>query len=379
MIKITITGDLCPINKTETLVKNKQYRDIFHDVQPILQNSDLSVTNLECPLTQHENPISKTGPALKAKPETIEVLKIGNFKLATLANNHIMDLGQKGLFDTMQILTENKISYVGAGKSLTESRKPFVTNIQNKSIAILNFAENEFSTTHGDCPGTNPLSLIQNFNDIKKAKSANDIVILIYHGGNEEYNLPSPRIKETFRFFVDAGADAVISHHTHRYSGYEIYKNAPIFYGVGNFLFDDKQNKGFEWQQGLAITLVFSEQKTSFEINPISHYDGNVDGVRLLNGIEKKQVLDKISYLNSIIADEDLLNTNFLDFVKLKEKQYQHFIEPHSNCILHGLMGRGYIPSLLSKYKRKLYLNLIRCESHRDVLIKILENENRNS
>lgn len=379
MIKITITGDLCPINRTETLVKNKQYKDIFHDLQPILQNSDLSITNLECPLTQHKNPSSKTGPALKAQLETIEVLKIGNFKLATLANNHIMDFGHKGLFDTMQILAENEINFVGAGKSLDEARKPFIANIKDKSIAVLNIAENEFSTTKGDYPGTNPLSIIQNFQCIKKAKSENDIVIVIYHGGNEEYNLPSPRVKETLRFFVDAGADAVVLHHTHRYSGYETYKNSPIFYGIGNFLFDHEQNLGDEWQQGMAITLVFSENITSFEIHPISQYDGKVEGVRLLCGDEKKQVLDKISKLNSIIADDNLLKSNFIDFVRLKRKQYQHFIEPHSIRILHGLMGRGYIPSLLSKFKRKLYLNLIRCESHRDVLIEILENENRHS
>lgn len=379
MIKITITGDFCPINKTEDLVKNKNFNDIFHDVLPVLKNSDLSITNLECPLTLREKPISKTGPALKANPETIQLLKKGNFRLVTLANNHIMDFGQEGLFDTLQILKENKIDYVGAGKSIDEVRKPFVTIIKEKTIAIVNISENEFSTVYGDSPGTNPLEIIQNFNDIKNAKSKNDIVIVIYHGGNEEFNLPSPRVKKTLRFFVDAGADAVVLHHTHRFSGYEVYKNSPIFYGVGNFLFDHKQNKGIDWQYGLAITLIFSCNGIDFQIYPIAHYDGKVIGVRLLNGDEKTYVLKKISTLNTIISNDNVLKSKFLEFVKIKEKQYQHFIEPHSIRILHILMGRGYIPSFLSKFKRKLYLNLIRCESHRDILLEILENENRHS
>ena len=77
--------------------------------------------------------------------------------------------------------------------------------------------------------------------DIQIAKEDNDLVIVIVHGGREHYQLPTPKQRERFRFYADAGADFVVGHHTHCYSGYEIYKGKPIFYSLGNFIFDYKK------------------------------------------------------------------------------------------------------------------------------------------
>ncbi len=379
MISILVTGDFCPINRIEDVVLKGDFSALLNDFFPIIQNADLAITNLECPLTDSRELISKTGPALKASPRAAELLNQAGFNLVTLANNHIMDFGLDGLHSTLKVLESNNISYVGAGNIRRDANRPFQTKIKGKSIAIINIAENEFSTTNGDYPGANPLSLVSNYHTIKETKSNNDLVFVIYHGGNEEYNLPSPRLKETLRFFVEAGASAVVAHHSHRYSGFEIYKDTPIFYGLGNFLFDYKDNKGIEWQHGIALLIKIESDNTSFEIIPISQCDSETLGVRMLKDTEKQAVTDKIEELNSIIADDLKLEMNFQSFIRIKKKQYQHFLEPHTINFLHGLMGRGYIPSLLSKEKRKLYLNLIRCESHRDVILRILEDENRHS
>lgn len=77
----------------------------------------------------------------------------------------------------------------------------------------------------------------------------------MFHGGVEHYNLPSPEIKQLHRFFIEAGADAVVNHHQHCFSGYEVYKSRPIFYGIGNFLFDDARKIDSPWNYVYIVEL----------------------------------------------------------------------------------------------------------------------------
>ena len=93
------------------------------------------------------------------------------------------------------------------------------------------------------------------FYAIEEAKKKADFVVVIAHGGHEHYNLPSPRMKKWYRFFVDAGAHAVVGHHTHIISGYEVYKDAPIFYSLGNFCFDWEGLRNMEWNNGMLVEV----------------------------------------------------------------------------------------------------------------------------
>ncbi len=372
MIEIVVTGDFCPINRVEKLVLNQNFDLIFNNTLQILSNADLAVTNLECPLVNDANRIPKIGPALKANIKTIEALNYANIKLVTLANNHIMDFGVEGLKSTFKTYFDNGIRYVGAGNTLEEARKPFSIILNKHKLAIINIAENEFSNTNGNYPGANPFSLISNFNDIVEAKKYHDFVIVIFHGGHEGYKLPGPKLKEIFRFFVDAGSDAVIAHHTHCFSGYEIYNNVPIFYGLGNFIFDHLNIKDESWYEGLIVKIVFSKNKTStFQLLPITQFKNSI-GVKLAEGEELERILNEIEQLNLIILEDSKLKESFNQFTSQKSKEYLRYFQPFNNRILGFLARKGILPYQLSDYKRRLYLNLIRCESHRDALIEIL-------
>ena len=131
-INIIITGDFCPHKRVEQAFLNKEFENVFNGFEKIAEDCDLSITNLECPLTLSNIPIAKTGPNLKAHPDCINGIKFGGFNVVTLANNHIMDYGEQGLIDTINACTKNNINFVGAGPNIGDAEEPFYLNIKDK-------------------------------------------------------------------------------------------------------------------------------------------------------------------------------------------------------------------------------------------------------
>ena len=369
-VKIVFTGDFFPGHRINELIQAGRYNCIFNDFLPVLTESDLSVTNLESVLSNATTVINKTGPAIKALPKAIEALVFASFKLLTLANNHIMDFGKYGLSDTLALCKSHGIDVVGAGLNLKEASKIYIKKVKNKKFAYINIAENEFSTTHGKEPGANPLNPIANYYSIRQAVAEADFIFVIVHGGHEMYPLPSPRMKETYRFFADVGASAVIGHHTHCYSGYEIYNNVPIFYSLGNFIFDHPFHRYSTWNEGYAVEFIIGE---SLEFNLVPYTQCNeIPGLSLMTGNEKKTFEANLDRLNRIIRDDQMIENEFNAYCKKVAKLYAAFLEPHSSRYIHALQNRRFLPSLLSRRKMLLYQNLIRCETHRDVVLKVL-------
>lgn len=370
-VSILFTGDFCPQLRMEELVLQKRYAEIFNDMLPEFEKSDLKIIDLECPLLTGETKIDKTGPHLKCIPASVEAIRFAGIDAVALANNHIRDYGSEGITETIKHCEAAGIKTVGAGNNLEEARQPLILTHNEIRVAIINITENEWSNSRGPEPGANPLDLPKNFADIRSAKTQADFVVVIFHGGNEFYELPSPRIKETLRFFVEAGASAVISHHTHIVSGFEVYQGAPIFYSLGNFCFDWPTHRSSFWNIGMAVRLHLGES-VSFEIIPFRQ-NGDQAGVFKLSDKEKENVEQHLNQLNDIIADDTLLAKHFDDFCRGKEDIYNIYLEPYRQSWLASLRRRHWIPSLFGKQKKRLILNITRCESHRDVFMKYLE------
>ena len=367
MIKILISGDFCPINRTSQLAKAGDYSSIFNDFISVLKDNDLNITNLECPLYNGVQAIKKMGPSLKVDVSIASILSYGNFHLATLANNHSMDFGVEGLKSTIDACKIENVATIGAGMNLSEARVPLFKTIKGKIIAVLNFSENEFSTSQDNKPGANPLNPISNYYDIIEARKKADFVFVIVHGGHEYYQLPSPRMQSTYRFFIDAGADAVIGHHTHCYSGYEIYKGKSIFYSLGNFIFDWPDKFDSVWNKGYAVQFTITNDHITFALNPFIQGDQK-PGVRLMNEPEKIAFKANLEMLNLQINDSRKLSMQFQEYMKSQKKDYLSYFEPYSNWFLVGLYNRGLLPSSISLKKKRTLLNIIRCEAHRDLL-----------
>ena len=209
-VDILVCGDLCPINRTEEAILNKQTDSIWNGIEDIIKAASLRIVNLECPLTDKINPIIKSGPIFSAKTVCADFVREGGFNIVSLANNHTMDMGRQGLFDTIEACSRVGMKAVGAGINLEDASRPLFVDGPNIRIAILAIAENEFGTASKKDAGVNPLDVIENYHQIQKAKEQSDFILIILHGGNELYPLPSPGLVKLCRFFVDCGANAIV-------------------------------------------------------------------------------------------------------------------------------------------------------------------------
>jgi poly-gamma-glutamate capsule biosynthesis protein CapA/YwtB (metallophosphatase superfamily) len=373
MITVGFTGDFCPWLRVENEFKDNNWQPLFSEVKSFFDQNDLNVLDLECPLTTSTDSIKKTGPHIKSHPETASILNHLNCELVATANNHFKDYGWKGMQQTYETLNKHKISWLGSGADFKEASKTFYWKKEGTTIAFINITENEWTTTHDTNPGCHPIDLANVFNQIQEAKKQADFIVIIAHGGHEHYELPSPRMKKWYRFFVDAGANAVVAHHTHIISGYEVYKEAPIFYSLGNFCFDWKGLRNKPWNKGMIVRLGFEKDKSiTFEMEFVSQNNDTV-GLSLLNEKDKKAMLKHLQKLNSIIADDTLLEAEFTKYAETWKPVMNTWIQPYKGKIMSSLYKRGLLPSIITQRKKLLYTNLIQCEAHRDILLQSID------
>lgn len=370
-MKINIAGDFYisnDISISKSLVEN---------VVPLFKDVDYNIVNLESPITvaSKRNKIVKVGPHLNGHVKSIELLQDLNVDLVTLANNHILDYGLIGLNDTLNLLDENNVNRVGAGLNMAEASKLFSIEKKGLKIAILNFTENEWSTANYNNGGANPLDIISNVEQIKLAKLNHDFVICIIHGGHEHYHLPSPRMVKHYRFYADNGANAIVCHHTHCISGYEIYNSIPIFYSLGNFIFTN-YSKHKSWYTGVILQLKIEDNKAiSFELFPTTQNKKDFT-LSLLQGNHKDEVLKEIGYYSSIISDDVLLAKNWIQFLTINRNLYLKGFSPiniFSNRYIRGVFNRLKFNEIFMRSSNlKDILNYIQCESHVDACKEIL-------
>ena len=327
MINILIAGDFCPLHRVDKLIGQGKYDSIFSDVKELLTKMDYSLVNLEAPIVlDSATPIDKTGPNLKCNKQTTNAISYAGFNGITLANNHIGDYGDTGINDTLQCCKEAKLDTVGIGKNLSDAQTILYKEINGKKIDFINFCENEWTIALSHSSGANPLNIVANYYQIQESKRNADYVIVIIHGGSEYYQLPSPRMKETYRFFIDCGVNAVINHHQHCFSGYELYNNGLIFYGLGNFCFDDLHHRNSIWNEGYMVQLRLEQDNVSFELHPYKQC-GATPTVQLLNENERNLFDEKIKKLK-----------NDMPIETVKEIMGK----PYSTSLVDGTLWMGY-------------------------------------
>ena len=375
-MKILIAGDFCPIGRTDKYLKEKKYHHLLNGFNKVIESVDYSIVNFECPVTKSNTKIEKTGPCIKTENlNSYEALRFAGFNLLTLANNHIQDYSSEGVLDTIRYAQEKGFDIVGAGKNIIEASKPFIQEMRGVRIGFVNIAENEFCAAENNLPGANTFDFIDNTKVINELKNKVDKIVLIYHGGREHYQLPTPEQRKRFRYFVNCGVDAIVAHHTHCVSGYEYFEGKPIVYSIGNFIFDYKKKyqKGL-WTEGMSVILELKDKNSNFRISLIPHTQGKEDDstLKLMQDNQKEEFINKIKRLSEIITNDDLFLKAWHNYILTQEKNYLPSLYLRS-FYMRALFMLGILPvSFLRSKHNKLVLNLIRCEAHSEILKTIL-------
>lgn len=377
-LKILISGDYCPIGRTDKYLKEERYKELFNGFEVFSKSVDYSIVNFECPITKNDKKIQKTGPCLKTENlNSLKALQYAGFNMLTLANNHIQDYDEKGVLDTINYAKDFNFDVVGAGKNLEEAQKPFIKTIKDVKIGFINIAENEFCAATDSIAGAYTFDFINNTNTINDLKNKVDKIILIYHGGREHYQLPTPDQRKRFRYFIDLGVDAIIAHHTHCVSGYEFYQDKPIVYSLGNFVFDYKKKyqKGI-WTEGMSVILNLANKESNFYIELIPYLQGREEDstLKILKGQEKQNFINKVLKLSDIIIDDKLFKAEWEKYLFTQKSFYLSSLYI-KNLYLRALFMKKILPvKLLNSRHNILAKNLISCEAHYEILKDILSN-----
>lgn len=254
-IILTSVGDIMVGRRVGRILEAKGTDLAYRNLKEVFDRSDILFGNLECPISDRGRKILGKEICLRAKPEMIEVLEKPGFNIVSLANNHILDYDTEALLDTFDILKENNIGYIGAGKDIEEARKPYIIKAKGKTFAFLGY--NEFAHIYysnsykrsfaaaDNLPGTVPLELNSVLEDVRRIRNDVDYVIISLHWGNEDSNNITSEQMKFAHSLIENGVDIILGHHPHVIQPIEIYKGKPILYSMGNYVFDqnDENNK----------------------------------------------------------------------------------------------------------------------------------------
>jgi poly-gamma-glutamate synthesis protein (capsule biosynthesis protein) len=255
--------------------------------------------NLETAVTHHNEKDTNQIYNFKSDPESLRGLKNAGFDLATIANNHTLDFKEKGFLDTLKYLDQYELPYVGGGKNKEEAYRAHTVTIKGKTIKFLAFSRfipQSYCFAGEDHPGIaeayNKSSVLP---VIQKERKDCDYLLVYMHWGVEKNHRPEPWQRTYAREIIDAGADAIIGSHVHVLQGFEFYKNKPIAYSIGNFLFPDYV-RGDKADTGL-LTLTIGQDGISMEFDPYFIYKDQI--------IKKDEAYDRkqLKYLESISFD----------------------------------------------------------------------------
>jgi hypothetical protein len=243
-------------------------------VRDLLSGADVAVANFENPAIDAFR-YHTQGTVFSADPGLIAGLRNAGIDAVSIANNHIGDAGRAGVVQTVANLDEYGIRHAGAGRNAAAAHRPAMIRVDGLTVAILGYDTIAGAYTAGpSTPGSARLTVAGARADIAAARRAGaDIVIVYPHWGIEYRATPFAGQQALARSMIDAGADMVIGNHAHWVGAMEVYKGRPIWYALGNFVFDQTWSE--PTSEGLLVELTFSGRRlVQVRLHPTIILDG---------------------------------------------------------------------------------------------------------
>lgn len=221
-----------------------------------LRGFDLTIGNLECVISNLGQPVPKSYN-FRGDARAYDRLLNAGFDLVSVANNHSGDYGKDAFLDEFQTLPTRGLTPIGGGHNQQEAHTPAFKTVRGTTIAFLAYDEiDPFSFAATDTtPGHAWLTEDALRQDIAVARAQADFVIPFVHWGVEYYTGLTDHQRHLAQVAIDSGADVVIGAHPHVIEPNEMYNGKPIFYSLGNFVFDNMLEEVVRLGNILTLTI----------------------------------------------------------------------------------------------------------------------------
>jgi len=240
-ITLVAVGDLMLARGVAPQAASRGWDYPFAQVRDVIRSADIAVGNLECVLGERGLAVPKRFN-FSAPEEAAGALKQAGFDLLFLANNHTLDRGRPGLLHTLELLEEQGIAWAGAGRTPRSARQAVVLRRKGLKVAFLAYTrwlpENYLSLPNRPGIAFADQAVVQA--DIRRARGQADLLIVSFHWGREHSPIPTASQRRLAHLAIEAGADLVLGHHPHVRQTVECYRKRPIFYSLGDFVFDQR-------------------------------------------------------------------------------------------------------------------------------------------
>lgn len=313
-VTLSFGGDILFDPSYSVMVKllqrpNGIYDSISAELLDEMKSADILMLNNEFPYSDRGTPTPEKQFTFRAKPESVSLLDDMGVDIVSLANNHAYDYGETAFLDSLDILKEAGMPYVGAGRNLEEAARPVYFIINDIKIAYLSATQIE-RLDNPDTKGAtdnsagvfrcwNPEGLLE---AVKAAKENSDFVVVYIHWGTENTEELDWAQSDQAPKIVEAGADLVIGDHPHCLQPIQYVDGVPVVYSLGNFWFNSKQV-----DTCLVKAAIDANGLKSLKFIPALQKDCQTS---LLEGEEKERVL---AYMRSISPGVNIDEEGFIN------------------------------------------------------------------
>lgn len=302
-IKMTFAGDILLDGFVGDQIAKYGVNFPFAKVAPVLKKADIAFANLETPVSIRGKAAEKTF-AFRSKPAALGGLTYAGIDGVSVANNHILDYGTDAMLDTLVHLDRQKIGYTGAGKNIEEAFKPYTKTVNGTKIAILGVSRVLSNSTWyagkgkpGAASAYTPEPLLS---AIEKSAKDNDYTIVYLHWNEEFKDYPEKYARIMAKQLIDSGADIILGAHSHTLMGVEFYKHKPIYYSLGNFVFNRSTRGGEKTLNSMLVNFEINDAKVTSKITPVKIMGGQPNFMDDSYNLKTIKLLNKLSY-NAII------------------------------------------------------------------------------
>ena len=378
-VSIFFAGDFCSKPSTSRI-------SVDENLKSIIEGSDISIVNFEVPLRPENTELPKVPYERFFQNDDVpDFLRSLGFNLFSVANNHLFDWGEDGYCKTKKALGN---ATFGAG-TYDEAYEVKVCETNGLKLGFLALCYSARGGVFDDVLFQEGLGCAY-LNDLKvnhiiiEAKKELDYLFILPHAGVEYTDAPVPELIARYRDFIDYGADGVIASHPHCPQGWEVYKEKPIFYSLGNFLFNSKNTYDFVahrpyWYEGLCVKLNLCDGKISYEI--INTRNVKNREIIIDNSVERE---NHNTYICELIRNKELYKS-FVDiqlkdeahlllsefFTRFFPKKWISFIKFQLRCLILRYRNKVFPLYNLSGY------TIIHNDANRAIIIRLFNKNKR--